>query len=318
MWKTVSGLVILVIMVAQGGCATRSKPQKTATHLPDFDAMWDYNDPAGTEAKLRELIPLAEESGDVSYRAQLLTQVARAQGLQLEFDDAHRTLDTVETMLTDQLAVARVRYLLERGRVYNSSNQPNKAKPFFLSAYELAAAKKEDFYAIDAVHMLQIVEPPEKQLDWAEKAIAMAEKTTDERARRWLGPLYNNTGWTYFDLKDYEEALGLFQKSLQWRQEREDEEGVRIAKWTIARTYREVGKVEDALKMQKALEAERDEKELEPSGYVFEEIGECLLLLDRKEEAKPYFKRAYGILSKDEWLQANEAPRLDRLKELSE
>ncbi len=70
--------------------------------------------------------------------------------------------------------------------------------------------------------------------------------------------------------------------------------------------------------MQKTLEKEYDEKGIEQDGYVFEEIGECLLLLNKNEEAKPYFAKAYEYLSKDKWLVDNEPERLERLKELSE
>jgi hypothetical protein len=54
----------------------------------------------------------------------------------------------------------------------------------------------------------------------------------------------------------------------------------------------------------------------ESDGFVFEEIGECLLLLGRKEEATPNFARAYELLAKDPWLAENEPARLARLKEL--
>jgi hypothetical protein len=59
-------------------------------------------------------------------------------------------------------------------------------------------------------------------------------------------------------------------------------------------------------------------KGLDPSGYVFEELAECLLIQDRGIEAKAYFRKAYDILSKDSWLQAQEADRLERLKQLGE
>jgi tetratricopeptide (TPR) repeat protein len=146
----------------------------------------------------------------------------------------------------------------------------------------------------------------------------MAEKTTDDRAHKWLGPLYNNTGWTYFDLKQYDKAMDLFEKSLAWRQEQKDEEGTFIAQWTIARTLRETGEIEKALELQQSLEKARNEKGLDPDGYVFEEIAECLLALNQGNEAKPYFHRAYDILSKDQWLVANEPKRLERMKALSE
>ena len=52
-------------------------------------------------------------------------------------------------------------------------------------------------------------------------------------------------------------------------------------------------------------------------GYVDEEIGECLLTLGRVDESHAYFAQAYDELSKDAWLVANEAARLERLKSLS-
>jgi tetratricopeptide (TPR) repeat protein len=307
---------LIALMIV--GCSTESEQQQEAKSLPDFDALWDYNDPGQTELKFRELIPVAEESGDMSYYAQLLTQIARTEGLQRKFEEAHKTLDTVEAMLTDEMAVAGIRYLLERGRVYNSSNQPDESKPCFLEAWELGLEHGEDFYAVDAAHMLAIVEPPEKQLGWSGKAIELAEKSEDERARNWLGSLYNNTGWTYHDLKQYDKALELFEKSLKYRQEKKDEQGTRIAKWTVGRAYRSLERIEEALQIQKELEKEIEEKGIEQDGYIFEELGECLLLLKKEEEAGKYFKLAYELLSKDPWLVANEPDRLKRLKELGE
>ncbi len=298
-------------------CSAKTGAQPEPEPLPDFDALWDYNSPDSTEKKFQELIPQAHASGNTGYYAELLTQIARTQGLQNRFDEAHKTLDDVENMLTDDMPRAHVRYLLERGRVFNSSGSPDKAKSYFLEAFELAKEKGEDYHAIDAVHMLQIVEPPEKQLDWALQAIDMTEKTADQRAKKWLGPLYNNTGWTYFDMEQYEEALKWFEKSLAWRQEQKDEQGTRIAQWTIARAYRALGRVEEALEMQKTLEAEIDAQGLPADGYVFEEIAECLHVLQRFEEARPYFKKAYKVLSQDAWLVKNQSGRLKRLEELS-
>lgn len=308
--------IILIMCLVMIDCTSSGKQDAHPAPLPDFDEMWDYSDPAGTEAKFRELLATAKASNDTSYYIQLMTQIARTQGLQRKFDDAHATLDQVKDMIKEKFVVAQVRYLLERGRVINSSGDPKKAKPHFLDAYEIASAHNEDYYAIDAIHMLQIVDPPEQQLKWADLAMELAEKTSDERAKKWLGPLYNNTGWSYFDLKQYDKALELFEKSLQYRETIEDAKGIFIARWTIARTYREIGRIDEALAMQRTLEKEIEEKELETDGYVFEEIAECLLILIRHDEAKPYFAKAYELLSQDDWLQANEAQRLERLKKM--
>ncbi len=53
-----------------------------------------------------------------------------------DFDQAHTTLDRVEAMFTDDLARARTRRWLERGRVFNSSRQPDRAIPL-TSVYQL-------------------------------------------------------------------------------------------------------------------------------------------------------------------------------------
>lgn len=310
--------IMLYITILALGCCMMCTRATEETALPDFDKLWDYSKPAETEKKFRELIPVARESGDAAYHAELMTQIARALGLQQKFEEAHELLDSVETMISEKMVVPKIRYLLERGRVYNSSKQAEKARPLFEEAMDRAIKHKEDLYAIDAIHMMQIVEPPEKQLEWAEKAIELAERSSDKRAQKWLGPLYNNTGWSYFDLKQFEKAMEYFEKSLKWREEQKDEQGIRIAKWCVARTLREIGSIEEALKIQKALEKEIEEKGVAPDGYVFEELGELLILKGEKRTAKPYFKKAFELLSKDSWLLSNEPDRLERLKKLGE
>lgn len=289
------------------------------TPLPDFDALWNYSDPQSTERSFCDLLPQAEEAGNTAYCAELLTQIARTQGLQRKFDAAHCTLDTVRSLIADGsgMVVARIRYELERGRVYNSSGEKDKARPHFLSAWEQANAAGNDSYAIDAAHMMGIIEPPDDALVWNEKAIAVAETTTDERAKRWIGPLTNNTGWTYHDKGDYYKALEYFEKCLQWHSERRTGQGLLIAKWTVARVLRSLNRTDEALERQVALLAEYEAAGTS-DGYVFEEIAECLHALGRTGEARPYFAKAYAALSADEWLKAHEAPRLERLQRMAE
>ena len=273
----------------------------------DFDQLWDYDQPAATEEKFRQRLPDAESDDE---RLQLLTQIARTQGLQRKFEQAHRTLDSVEAQLRDDLPVARIRYLLERGRVYNSSNAKQQARPLFLQALELAQANHEDAYAVDAAHMMAIVEPPDEQMAWNLKALELVEASSDPRAQKWRGSLYNNLGWTYHDLGQYEQALSLFEKGVVWREAQGQEKETRIARWCVARVYRSLNRIPEALVILRELEPLAD-------GYTYEELGESLLLQGNQEEAQSYFARAYEALSQDEWLVANEAPRLERLRELA-
>lgn len=280
----------------------------------DFDASWDYDRPAETEQRFRRLLPEAER--DRAYYVELLTQIARAQGLQRQFAGAHQTLDEVEWSLEDGMTVPRIRYLLERGRVYNSSQQPDVARPLFLEAWDLARASGEDFYAVDAAHMMAIAEPGAgNQLDWNLKALAVAESSMSLRAQKWKGSLYNNIGWTYHAQGDFEQALAYLRRALAEREAAGDERETRIARWCEARALRSLGRLEEAYERQRALLAEY-ERAGERSGYVYEELGECLLSLDHLEEARPYFRMAYEELANDPWLLERESDRIARLREL--
>ncbi len=294
------------------------------SNLPDFDQLWDYNDPEKTEKAFKDLFAESRNSGDREYQAQLLTQIARTHSLRRNFEEAHRILDDVEKMinvvataLDIQIPVARIRCLLERGRTHNSAGDSEAARPLFLEAWERARDAREDYHAVDAAHMLGICEHGDASLLWNNRAMEAAEASGDPRAKGWLGALYNNTGWTYHDTGEYERALALFEKGLAWRKERDDQQATQIAKWAVARANRSLGQTEEALAMQRSL-LEEHESAGTSDGYVFEEIAECLLTLDRVDEALPNFRRAYVELSKDDWLTENEPERLERLKRLGD
>jgi len=282
--------------------------------LPDFDSLWDYDHPGATERKFRELLPAALDSLDLPYLSQLLTQIARAEGLQRKFQEAHKTLDRVQKALDKTDDKTRVRYLLERGRVYNSSRKPDEARPIFQEALDLALKSKDDFNAVDAAHMMAIVEPTEKQLQWNLKALDLAENSAEEKVRKWKGSLYNNIGWTYFEQRQYEESLLMFEKALEFRQQQGDPNTIMIAKWCVAKTLRMMDHTEEALEMQRDL-FEQYQAAGKKSGYVYEEIAECLTVMGQEQEAQGWFAAAYEELSRDPRL-ANEQDRLNRLKEL--
>jgi tetratricopeptide (TPR) repeat protein len=279
----------------------------------DFDSLWDYSKPDETERKFREVF--TELSQDDQLSLELLTQIARAQGLQRKFDEAHKTLDFVEKKLKNDPSRAKVRYLLERGRAFNSSGSADQARPLFEQAEEMATQLSDDFYAVDAVHMLAILADPPQSLALNLRAIKLAESSGQEKTRNWLGSLYNNTGWAYHDLGDYESALEMFQKAEAWHESKGRVNERRIAKWTVARTLRSMNRVEEALSRQMELEKECKSAN-EKDGYVLEEIGECLLALNRMEQAQPYFAEAYQLLSQDASLTAQEPARLGRLRQL--
>ncbi|MGD8189345.1 hypothetical protein ACQCN2_05010 [Brevibacillus ginsengisoli] len=219
-------------------------------------------------------------------------------------------------MLDDTSKAAQIRYLLERGRVYNSSSEQAEARPLFLKAWEIGIEYGEDDYAVDAAHMLGIAEStPELRMVWNLKALHYAEQHPD--AKRWLGSLYNNIGWAQVDAGNLAEALDLFESALRFRQEQGNAGTIFIAKWCVAKVLRLMNQPHKSLEIQMELLKE-SEKIQNPDGYVYEEIGECLLFLEKRIEAQPYFAQAYEMLSLDQWLVHNEPERIARLKELGE
>jgi tetratricopeptide (TPR) repeat protein len=283
--------------------------------LPDFMMLWDFEHPDSAEAKFRALLPAARTAGDGDYLGQLLTQIARAQGLQERFASADSTLAAVAPLLRGDRSQLQVRYLLERGRVRNSSGDMRAAEPLFREAWRTARQAGLDGLAVDAAHMIAIVTPPDSALVWNVRALDLVEASTDPKAKGWAGSLYNNLGWTYHDRGEFEKALELFERGFEWRKGQGQTVEARIAAWCVGRALRSLGRLDEALAAQLALQAEWDAAG-GSDGYVEEEIAECLLALDRPSEAGPWFARAYKNLSEDPWLTRNEPDRLKRLAEL--
>ena len=281
--------------------------------LVQLDELWDFDDPAESERRFAALLPRAREENGGAHLGELLTQLARAQGLQRRFDAARQTLDQAEDALAPDDRRGRVRLLLERGRVERTEQCEGLGRAAFLAAWELARDAGEDGLAVDAAHMLGLVEPPDEAWEWNERAMELARTSSDPAARRWVGSLANNMGWARHDAGDDEGAIALFELAREeWAADGRLGRA-RIARWSVARCLRSRGDVEAALTEQQALLDELDGIG-ETDGYVFEEIGECLLALGRGDEAQPFFARACAALADDLRL---EPERLERLRSLA-
>lgn len=171
-----------------------------------LDGLWDFGDPAGSEARLRAAV---EAESDAEARAELETQVARALGLQGRFDEADAVLSTLPVTIP---AVA-VRIALERGRLRNSAGDPAAARPLFELAAEAAAAAHLTFLWVDALHMLAIVDA-DHSAEWTERALEVLDPTTEPRTLRWLVSLHNNAGWAHLDAGRRGDAIAEFERAM--------------------------------------------------------------------------------------------------------
>jgi tetratricopeptide (TPR) repeat protein len=148
--------------------------------------LWDFTDLNATERRLRSA--LREETTD-SGRAEVLTQLARIEGLHSRFDHANKLLAEAEAVagVSD---VAHIRVLLERGRVLRLSWDLDAALPLFEEAFETALAAGQDFIA------------------WTERGLDVARRAP--AAPQWVGTLLNNLGWWHAQRGEHSESLAAY------------------------------------------------------------------------------------------------------------
>ena len=280
-----------------------------------LDDLWDYDDPAASEARFRTAIDDAEAAVDKTAVDEARTQLARSLGLQDRFADGHALLDQVDADHPAEDRV-RVRARLERGRLFRSNDEKDASIAPFLAAWNLARALGEDGLAVDAAHMLALVAAPPGEPAWHERALDLADTSPQPAARKWRGSLWNNIGWARFDGGDLDGAMSAFETALGARREQGKPKETRVAEWCVARCLRALGRVEEALAIQERIAAEAVAAGEPQDGYGAEEIGECLLALGREDEATPFFARAATALAPDTWLAKHEPDRIARLRQL--
>jgi tetratricopeptide (TPR) repeat protein len=175
--------------------------------------LWDFNDLDATESRFRVQL---EDEPDDARRAEVLTQLARVEGLRDDFEGCERLLSEAET-LAGTSAVAKVRIDLERGRKLRSSGDPVGALPLFAAAFSRACESGEHHLAGDAAHMCALAVSDDRTAmeEWTQRGLDLGER--EASAAYWAGPLLNNLGWTYFDAGEHEHALELFEQALEVR-----------------------------------------------------------------------------------------------------
>jgi tetratricopeptide (TPR) repeat protein len=209
--------------------------------------LWDFDDVDGSELRFEE--QLQREMSDAG-RAEVLTQLARVQGMRGMFAEGDRLIDQAQA-LSDGSAVVEARLQMERGRLRNSSGDAGAALPMFKDAFEIADQADEQFLAADAAHMAAIASPDrEGKVAWTDRGIRIVSESSDRDVAYWLGPLFNNLGWEYQDAGEHEAALEAFQKALAARERYPEMPAlIQHAKEAVAEALRALGREEEASRL---------------------------------------------------------------------
>ncbi len=274
--------------------------------------LWDFDDLDASEERLRA--QLSAEASD-GGRAEVLTQLARVEGLRGEFAAGEQLLAEAKT-LAGVSAVAAVRIDLERGRLYRSSGDREAALPLFESAFARALDTREWLIAADAAHMAALAAPDrEGFIAWTQRGIALAEEHTD--AEYWLGPLLNNLGWEYYEAGEHEAALDAFERALRARErDPANRPAIEIARYALGKALRALGRSEEAIPLLEQAVAWA-EAERKPDGWFHEELAEEYAAVSRDAEARAQALAAIPLLEAADPSFVEDAERTARLRTLA-
>lgn len=274
--------------------------------------LWDFNDLDGTETRLRR--QLEDEASDPG-RAEVLTQLARVEGLRGEFERGDSLVDEATALAGDD-AVAGARIHLERGRLRRSSGDGDSARPLFESAYTSAFAAGQYFMAADAAHMVALVAGDRDGfVDWTNRGIELAE--TYEAAAYWAGPLLNNLGWEFHEAGELEPALDAFERALQVRErDPENGDGLSLARYAVGKTLRGLGRADEAIPLLEQAVAFAT-SENRPDGWFHEELAQDYAATGREDDAREQARLAIPLLEAGDPAFADDAERRARLDALA-
>jgi tetratricopeptide (TPR) repeat protein len=288
-------------------------------YFPDIDGFWSTGDLADAETRIREQLPADWATDWKAQSVELLTQLARVQGMRGDLERAQATIDQSRQMIADSRenfgARAEVRWRLEQGRIFCMGMNLRKANDMFAQAWTQASENGLAFFAIDAAMMLFLTRPPKQQNEWLQRALSLANSSSDKHVRLWISQLLYFEGWTAFDSHQFDKALACFEKAMSEPRATDSNGRWMALQWSRARMMRALGQTEQALEIQNTLFEEMRIRG-KVSGYVYLELAECQQLLNQREPAKANFELAFTELSNDPWFADNRSDELNRMKYL--
>jgi tetratricopeptide (TPR) repeat protein len=273
--------------------------------------LWNFDDLDGTEERFQDR--LTDEAD--SDRAEILSQLARIQGLRGDFDAGERLVDEAQVLAGDDER-ARARIDLERGRLRHSRGNREAALSLFESAFAIALEAGEVFVAADAAHMAALAASDrEAFVAWTERGIELATAHGD--ASYWLGPLLNNLGWELYEAGELDAALDAFERALEAReQEPENQAAIEIARYALGKTLRALGRPGLGIPYLERAVAWAEDVGV-ADGWFHEELAEEYASVGRLDEARDQARLALPLLEEADPAFIEDPERAARLRDLA-
>lgn len=254
----------------------------------------------------KQAVNTAEEGNNNSDLVEALSQVARCYLALNKNEEGRVWLKKAEDKATDNEPSGWSRYLSVRGRYEWKDGISESGE--FLPEVRIATDTFKEMYAycfehslfsraVDATNMISLTGTADERIEWGLKGIKAAENGGFEG---WLGPLWNNLGWNYNELKRYDEALESLKKAREYHYKKGDDLAKLIADWSVGHAYRKTGQLDSAFVLMQEVfnwSMKRYEEDSSPDnaewvGHSCRELGELSLSNGKLEKALEYLVRA--------------------------
>lgn len=279
----------------------------------------------GAEA-YKKAVKAAENEGNTALLVRSLCMVARCYNIQGEGAEGRPWLERAAALASPEEPEGWSRYLGTRGRYEWKDEKDNaRARQTFIEWYEFCQEHELYSHAVDAAHMVAIVGGPDEQVTWALKGIEAAEQSGDEG---WLGPLWNNLGWTYDERGEHEKALDALRKAREYHHKHGTAQSKLVADFAVSHALRKVKRLEEArewlekciTEVQRRLEDDPDDNfNNEWMGWGRKYMGELLVDEGLPEQGLAELKKARPYLVKagiESWAPTMLESLDERIKEL--
>jgi predicted enzyme related to lactoylglutathione lyase len=283
-----------VAQAQESQVAEQTSAERLLTHGDEAFQDRDYVQ-AGELYKLA--VRAAEEEGHQRVLVEALAQVARSHLKLNEKEEGRSWLERAGKAASPESPLGWSRFLGVRGRFEWKDEQLEEATATFREMYDYCLKHELHSRAVDAAHMVAITAPHEEQIVWGKKGIEAAEEGNLES---WLGPLWNNLGWTYEEMGRYEESLEALLKAREYHWKLGSEMNKLIADWSVGHLYRKLERGKQAEAWMRSVLAwsermyalEPDANAAEWIGHSCRELGELAIAANRQQEALKYLRRA--------------------------
>lgn len=248
-------LGLLFLYSASSASETRNMTDNTEL-LTAADETFNARKYAEATVLFKRLAEKAEQDGDTGTLVEALAMAARGHLIRGEKEQGRPWIERAQSLASPKDPAGWSRYLGVRGRFESYDKDDAKATRTFIDMYDYCVKHKLYSRAVDAAHMVALTASNEDQVIWANKGIKAAEEGGIER---WLGPLWNNLGITYWNMaaeakpeaaRTYNlQAVECYKKARMYHRRTGDEFARTVADWALGSAYRRAGDFDEAEKL---------------------------------------------------------------------